>query len=138
MAIVTISRAAFSGVEELAKLLAEEMGYRISSREELLAKAAEDFGALKSELESALIHRPGLLEGRGLKKLKIVNCARATMAAIVRDDDIVYHGEAGHLLLGPVPHHLRVRAVASMEARVTCAMPLTGLPRDAAHRPAAR
>jgi cytidylate kinase len=134
MAIVTISRAAFSGVEELAKLLAEEMGYRISSREELLAKAAEDFGALKSELESALIHRPGLLEGRGLKKLKIVNCARATMAAIVCDDDIVYHGEAGHLLLGPVPHHLRVRAVASMEARVTCAMPLTGLPRDKAEQ----
>lgn len=134
MAIITISRAAFSGVEELAKLLAQEMGYRIFSREELLAKAADDFGALKSELESALIHRPGLLEGRGLKKLKIVNCARATMAAIVRDDDIVYHGEAGHLLLGPLPHHLRVRAVAPMAQRVTRAMPLCGLPRDKAEQ----
>jgi cytidylate kinase len=134
MAIITISRAAFSGVEELAKLLAAEMGYRIFSREELLARAAEDFGALKSELESALIHRPGLLEGRGLKKLRIVNCARATMAAVVRDDDIVYHGEAGHLLLGTVPHHLRVRAVAPMEARVTRAMPLCGLPRDKAEQ----
>jgi cytidylate kinase len=134
MAIITISRAAFSGVEELAKLLATEMGYRICSREELLARAAEDFGALKSELESALIHRPGLLEGRGLKKLKIVNCARATMAAVVRDDDIVYHGEAGHLLLGPLPHHLRVRAVAPMDQRVTRAMPLCGLPRDKAEQ----
>jgi cytidylate kinase len=134
MAIITISRAAFSGVEELAKLLAEELGYRIFSREELLAQAAADFGALKGELESALIHRPGLLEGRGLKKLRIVNCARATMAAVVRDDDIVYHGEAGHLLLGAVPHHLRVRAVAPMASRVTRAMPLCGLPRDKAEQ----
>ncbi len=118
MAIITISRAAFSGIEVLAEALASELGYRRYSREELLADAAKEFGALQSALESALIHKPGLLEGRGRKKVRFVQCARATMVKAVRGGDIVYHGEAGHLLLGPIPHHLRVRAVAPMDARI--------------------
>jgi cytidylate kinase len=122
MAIITISRAAFSGIEVLAEVLASDLGYRRYSREELLADAAKEYGALQSELESALIHKPGLLEGRGRKKLRFVQCARAAMVKAVRGDDIVYHGEAGHLLLGPIAHHLRVRAVAPMETRIANAV----------------
>jgi cytidylate kinase len=134
MAIITISRAAFSGVETLAEALAGELGYRLYSREELLSDAAREFNALQSELESALIHKPGLLEGRGLKKLRFVQCARATIAKAVRGDDMVYHGEAGHLLLGPLAHHLRVRAVVPNDARVANAMARCDMTRERATR----
>ena len=132
MAIITISRAAFSGIEVLAEALASELRYRRYSREELLADAAREFGALHSELESALIHKPGLLEGRGRKKLRFVQCARATMVNAVRGDEIVYHGEAGHLLVGPIPHHLRVRAVAPMATRIANAAAQCDMPHDKA------
>ncbi len=134
MAIITISRAAFSGVEALAEALAGELGYRLYSREELLSDAAREFNALQSELESALIHKPGLLEGRGLKRLRFVQCARATIAKAVRADDMVYHGEAGHLLLGPLAHHLRVRAVVPNDARVANAMARCDMTRERATR----
>ncbi len=72
MAIITISRGAYSGIEALAESLREELGYRLLSREELLADTAKEFGASESQLESALKHRPGLLEGRGLTKLHLL------------------------------------------------------------------
>jgi cytidylate kinase len=122
MAIITISRGPFSGVEVLTQRLADELGYGLLSREEMLTNAAKEFGLSQSQLESALTHAPGFLEGRGLKKLQYVHCVRATMAKAVQADNIVYHGEAGHLLLKGIPHQLRVSVVASIESRISIAM----------------
>jgi hypothetical protein len=88
----------------------------------MLTNAAADFGLSQSQLESALTHAPGFLEGRGLKKLQYLHCVRATMAKAVQADNIVYHGEAGHLLLKGIPHQLRVSIVASIESRIAIAM----------------
>ncbi len=132
MAIITISRGAYSGIEALAESLREELGYRLLSREELLVNTAKEFGASESQLESALKHRPGLLEGRGLTKLHYVHCAQAVIAKAVQGDNLVYHGEAGHLLLKGIPHHLRVLLVANMEDRVATTMERCDLTRDKA------
>ncbi|NIM52816.1 MAG: BON domain-containing protein [Gemmatimonadales bacterium] len=132
MAIITLSREAYSGVTNLAERLSEELGYRLLSREDLLADAAKEFGALQSQLESALIHRPGFLEGRGLKRLHYVHCVRAAMAKAVQADDLVYHGEAGHLLLKGIPHHLRVRVLANVEYRIEAVMEQCDLTREKA------
>ena len=122
MAIITISRGTYAGVEELARLLGDTLGYRQYTREELLRDAAQQYSASHSQVESALENRPGFLEGRGLKKLQFVYCAQATMARAAQADNLVYRGQAGHLLLRGIPHHLRVRAVASIEYRVAAAM----------------
>lgn len=132
MAIITISRGAYSGIEELVGQLSASLGYRTLSREDLLTQTAEAFAASEYQLESALVHRPGLLEGRGLTKRHYIACVQATLARAVCADDIVYHGEAGHLLLESIPHHLRVRVVAAMEQRVTAAMDQAGLARERA------
>jgi cytidylate kinase len=127
MAIVTISRGPYSGIEALAVRLSEDLDYRLLSREELLARSAQEFGALESQLESALKHVPKFLEGRGLSRRHFVYCIQATMAKAVQSDNLVYYGEAGHLLLKGIPHHLRVRMVANVEDRVGAAMERCGL-----------
>jgi cytidylate kinase len=132
MAIITISRGTYAGVKALAERLGESLGYRLYTREEVLTDAAKQYNASQSQVESALENRPGFLEGRGLKKLHFVYCVQATMARAVQSDDVAYHGQAGHLLLRGIPHHLRVRAVASMEFRVTAAMEGCNLTREKA------
>jgi osmotically-inducible protein OsmY len=52
----------------------------------------------------------------------------------VQDDDVVYHGYAGHLLLQGVAHVLRVRLVAPRAARVEMAMQRLSLKRPEAGR----
>ncbi len=132
MAIVTISRGPYSGLKVLAERLSEDLGYRLLSREELLAHTAEEFGALASQLESALKHAPSFLEGRGLGRRHFVYCVQATMAKAVQRDNVVYYGEAGHLLLKGIPHHLRVRLIANMEDRVGAVMERCSLIREKA------
>lgn len=119
MAIITISRGTYSGGLALAESLSEDLGYRLLSREQLLTNAAKEFGALEDDLKSALQQRPGFLEGRGRRKLQYVYCVQAAIAKAVQNDNVVYHGQAGHLLLRGIPHHLRLRAVADMEYRIT-------------------
>ena len=132
MAIITISRGTYAGVRSLTELLSERLGYRPYTREELLTDAAQRYGASQSQVESALENRPGFLEGRGLKKLHYIYCVQATMARAVQSDNVVYHGQAGHLLLRGIPHHLRVRAAGNMEFRVTAAMERCNLTREKA------
>jgi cytidylate kinase len=122
MAIITLSRGTYGGVKALAQDLSQTLGYRLLSREELLAEAAQEFGASQSQLESALKYRPGFLEGRGMKKLHYVYCIRALLARAVQGDNIVYHGQAGNVLLEGVQHHLRVRVVANMGYRIQAVM----------------
>ena len=132
MAIITLSGGTFSGVKPLAEGVRDELGYRLLVREELLTKAADEFGASQHQLESALLHMPGFLEGRGLKRLHYIHCVQAAMAKSVRSDNVVYHGYAGHLLLEAIPHHLRVRVVADAEQRITAVMQGCDLTRDKA------
>ena len=132
MAIVTISRAAYSGIEALAERLRKELGYRLLSREELLVDTAREFGASESQLESALQHRPGFLGGRGLTRLHYIYCVQATIAKAAQGDKLVYHGEAGHLLLKGIPHHLKTRVVAEQEARIETVMEQCDLTREKA------
>jgi cytidylate kinase len=132
VAIITISRGAYSGIEALAERLGDELGYRLLSREELLVNTAEEFGASQSQLESALKHKPGLLEGRGLTRLHYIHCVQAVIAKAVQGDNLVYHGEAGHLLLRGIPHHLRVMLLANMENRIGAVMEQCNLTRQKA------
>jgi hypothetical protein len=118
----------------LAEQLGRELGYWLLSREELLTKVTEEYGISESQVESALKYKPGLLEGRGLKKLHYVACMRAALARAVQRDNVVYHGAAGHVLLGSIPHHLRVRVVADMEYRIAAVQARFGLTRDKAVR----
>lgn len=120
MAIITVSRGTYSGGKALAECLSEGLGYRLVSREDLLTSAAADFGASAEDLEAALMHRPKFLEGR-LTKLHYVYCVQAALAKAVQADNVVYHGQAGHLLLTGIPHHLRLRVVADMAYRVAAA-----------------
>ena len=130
MAIITVSRGTYSGGKTLAECLSKDLDYRLFSREELLQGSAATYGATEDQLESALMNRPGFLDGKKLRKLHYVYCVQAEMARAVRSDNIVYHGQAGHLLLTGIPHHMRVRVVADMEYRVAAAMRRSNLPPD--------
>lgn len=120
MSIITISRGTYSGGKALAEALGRELDYRLLSREELLNKAARQFGIPPEDLESALLMHPRFLEKRS-KKLHYIYCLQAALANDVKDDGVVYHGQAGHMLLQGIEHHLRLKVVASLEMRIEAA-----------------
>jgi cytidylate kinase len=131
MAIITISRGTFSGGEDLAKCIAERLGYGCIARE-VLVEAAKDYGADEGRLHKALVERPGLLERLTSDRAHYIALVQAALCKLVKNDNVVYHGHAGHLLLRGVPHVLRVRVIANMELRVRSAMYREGFTRTQA------
>jgi cytidylate kinase len=122
MAIITISRGTYSGGLMIAECLGKALGYRLLSREELLEGAAREYEASKSQLADALQQKPGFLQRGRLTKLHYVYCVQAALAKQVRNDNVVYHGYAGHLLLQGIPHHMRLKVVSDMDYLERAAM----------------
>lgn len=121
MAIITISRGTFSGGKALAECVAERLDYRCISRE-VLVKAARDHGVPLEKLSKALDDVPGILERMSLERVHYLAYVQEALCREIRDEQVVYHGLAGHLLLKGVPHVLKVRIIANMEFRIKAAM----------------
>ncbi len=117
MSVITISRGSFSGGKMLAECLAEELGYRCVDRDVIVERAAAH-GVSQNELRDALEKPPGFLERFSHKRYKYLALIQASLAEEVRTGKVIYHGLAGHLLLGGGRHILRTRLIAPLELRV--------------------
>ncbi len=122
MAIITISRGSFSGGKSLAECTASRLGYSCVSREVLVGAAVKRYDVPEQKLYNSLTKKPGILEHLTREKYHYLMCLRASLVSLARDEQVVYHGHAGHLLLKGVPHLVRVRVIASIEFRVSSVM----------------
>jgi cytidylate kinase len=120
MSVITISRGSFSGGKMLAERLGASLGYRCVDRERIVERAAE-YGVSPDELRQALLKAPTLLDRFQHKKYLYLTLIQAALAGEACAGRLIYHGNAGHLLLRGGPPILRVRIIASMEFRIAMA-----------------
>jgi len=115
--IITISRGSFSGGKMLAEALARRLGYRTIDREHVIQKAAA-WGVSQDDLRTAIEKPPAFFGQSQHTKYVYLAFIQAALTEEVRKGDAIYHGLAGHLLLGKGPHVLRTRIIAPMEFRI--------------------
>lgn len=117
MPIITVSRGSFSGGKMLAEAVAQKLAYRCIDRNEIVQKAAA-WGVSEEDIRTALEKPPSFLGQSPQAKYIYLAFVQAALAHEVRSGKAVYHGLAGHLLLGSGSHLLRTRIVAPMEYRI--------------------
>jgi cytidylate kinase len=117
MSVVTVSRGSFSGGKTLAECLAAKLGYRCVGRETIVERAAAG-GASHEELLAALLKPPGFLERFQHKRYLYLALFQAALAEEVKNGNVVYHGNAGHLMLKDATPVLRIRIIAPIEKRL--------------------
>jgi len=117
MPIITISRGSFSGGKMLAESLAKRLGYRCIDRDQIIQKAAV-WGVSQDDLRTAIERPPTFLGQSQHTKYLYLAFIQAALTEEVRTGNTIYHGLAGHLLLGKGPHVLRTRIIAPMEFRI--------------------
>jgi len=110
-----------SGGKLLAEMLAEKLGYRCVSRE-IIIKAADDYGVPENKLFEAVKKSPSIFQKLSFERERYLAYIQASLCEYAKDDNMIYHGNAGHLLLQGVSHVLRLRLVAELKYRVTAAM----------------
>jgi len=132
MAIITISRGSFAGGSAVARELCQQLGYPCLGREDALALATKDYGIVEEELRKSLNESPRFWEEVPGKRLAYVKCLTAVLLDQVQDENLVYHGNDGHLLLSGLDDVLRVRVTADLDYRINAAISQAGLSRDKA------
>ena len=133
MAIITISRGSYSKGKDVAKLVADKLGYRCIAREVLL-DASRGFNVPEIRLVRAIHDAPSILERFSHGKEKYVASFRAAMLRQFVEDNVVYHGLAGHFFVQGIDHALKIRIIADMDDRVRTEMEREGVPREEALR----
>lgn len=132
MAIVTISRGSYSRGKEIAEKTAAKLGYKCISRD-LLLEVSEGYNIPEIKLVHAIHDAPGILERFNHKKEKYIAYIKLALLSHLKDDNIVYHGLAGHFFLTDVPHVLKVRVLSDMQDRIRMESELKGVDTDKAH-----
>ena len=121
MAIITISRGTMSGGESLAIMLSEKLKYRCISRD-VIIKAADDYGVEEYKLFEAIGKSPSILQKLTFEREQYLAFIQASLCEYAKDDNLIYHGNAGHFLLKGIKHVLRFRIIADLPYRIKAAM----------------
>jgi len=126
MAIITISRGCFSHGKEIAQKVAARLNYEcISNR--ILLEASRYFNVPEKQLLKSLHDPPSIFERLTHGKETFIAYIRAALLEHIKNDNVVYHGYAGHLLLADVPCVLKVRVLARMEERIRMVRHIKGV-----------
>jgi cytidylate kinase len=133
MSIVCISRSAFSGGEELAQRLAENLGLPCLSRDELV-EAATKAGIRVGKLEMAAVKPRDFCERLSREREHYLAFTSAYLCERALEGGLVYHGRTGHLLLSGISNVLRVRVTSNVEERMRAAERHLGVDRERARR----
>ncbi len=133
MAIITVSRGAHSKGKEIAEEVAHRLGYKCVCREVLL-RASAKFDIPEVKLAGALRDAPSVLQRFTYGKEEYVAHIQEAFLKEVQEDNVVYHGLAGHFFLKGVAHTLKVRIIADLDDRVRLVMKQEKLSKQEARR----
>ena len=117
MAIITISRGCSSHGQEIAEKVAAKLGYQCVSRE-ILIEASHFFHVPEMKLLKSLHNAPSILERITHGKEIYLAYVQAALLEHAKEDNIVYHGHAGHLLMPEICHVLKIRVIAELNQRI--------------------
>ncbi|HDM09422.1 MAG TPA: cytidylate kinase-like family protein [Desulfobacteraceae bacterium] len=131
MAIITISRGSYSHGKEIAEKVAAKLGYECISRE-VLIEASEFFNVAEMKLTKSIHDAPSILERMTHGRERYLLYIKAALLEHVKNNNVVYHGHAGHLLIPEFPNVLKVRIVADLESRVAFMQQQEGISRNEA------
>jgi len=115
--------------KEVAEKVAARLEYDVLSRD-LLLKASDKFNVSQQNLLQALHDAPGIRDRYKHTKQIYIAYVRATLLEMVIQDNVVYHGLAGHLLLKGLDNVLKIRIIANLESRVMRKMREEGISRQ--------
>ena len=131
MSIVAISETTGSLGNEIGRRLSERLGYRFADRE-IIAKAAEQFGAQVSDLRHGTEEKPSFWERLTDSQHRYRAYVDSIILEMASGDDVVLTGMAAAIVLRQVPHALRVRTNAPERLRAERVEQRQGLTREAA------
>ncbi|NJB67805.1 CheY-like chemotaxis protein [Desulfobaculum xiamenense] len=134
MAVIDIFNAAYVKSEEVAALVAAELGLAAVRDAEILSATSERFGIAESRLHRTLFGKPSVFNSFTHERERSVACMRATLAEQLRRDDLLLFGWTGLLIPRTISHLLRALLAADLPFRASVATATEGVNAEEAMR----
>lgn len=133
MAIISVTMGSHSGAETMVEHIASTLGLRSASRE-VLIEAAKTFNVPEGKVAQVFEKTPSFWERMTESRRTYLAYIQAQLAEWTRDDNLIYHGNAGQELLRDIPHVLKVRVIVPWEKRLALTMEHMKFSREHAER----
>jgi cytidylate kinase len=117
LGMVTISRQAGAGGEEIARILARESGWRLLDNE-LVEELLANHGLPHVKSEPFDERRPDLWHRFSAEKDRYLHSLKLVSFEFARQGSCVILGRAGQVLFAGVPGVVRVRVIAPLQDRI--------------------
>lgn len=117
MSIVTIARAPYSSGGQIARQVADRLGYGCIGPE-MIQYACQEMNVPIQRMQTALQKSPSLWERLTAEKERLLALYRSFFFEYISCDRIVYSGLAGHIFLAKVPNVIKVRITDALERRI--------------------
>lgn len=121
MSVIVISKGSYSHGNEVATRVAQELDLDCISRD-ILIGTSKKFNIPELRLVRAIEDSPSFLEKYTFGREKYIKYIKAAILNELAKDKVIYHGFAGHFLVGDISHVLKVRIIADMEERIAYMM----------------
>jgi cytidylate kinase len=121
MSVIIISRGAHHKGEQVAEKTAQKLGYSCVSRD-ILLEASKQYNVPEIKLKKSMERAPGFLERLGFEKQKYISYVQSALLRRLKEDNIVYHGLAGHFFIKEISHALTARIIVDIKDRVEYCM----------------
>jgi cytidylate kinase len=121
MSVIVISKGSYSHGGEVAKKVAQKLSYDSISRD-ILISTSKRFNISELRLIRAYECSPSFLDKYTFGREKYVKYIKAAILNELAQDNMIYHGFAGHFFVSDISHVLKVRINADMAERITYMM----------------
>jgi len=134
MAIITISRGSYSKGRDVAREVAQRLSYTLVSRE-ICIEASDEFNASEVKVCRAIQDAPSFFDRFTYGRERYMAYIISAILERFQDDNVVYHGLAGHFFVKNISHVLKVRILADRQDRIQTLMEREHVSgEEAAHR----
>jgi cytidylate kinase len=117
MAIITISRGSYSKGRDVAQEVAKRLGYSLVSRE-ICIEASDEFNASEVKVCRAIQDAPSFFDRFTYGRERYMAYIVSAILEHFQQDNVVYHGLAGHFFVKNISHVLKVRILADRQERI--------------------
>ncbi len=131
MGIITISRGSYNKAKEVSEKVANKLGYKCISREDILS-TSEDYSIPDFSLHKSIQDVKALFGRYDYAKEKYLSFFEASFYDYFKKDNVIYHGYVGVYYAKKIPNSLNVRILTDIETRIKFVMSNEGYPRDEA------
>lgn len=117
MSMITISRGSYTRGKEVAEKLSQRLDMFCISRDSLI-DSLDGFHIPEIKLIRNIHDAISVLDRFSYGKERYLVAMRSALLQQFNQDNLVYHGLAGHVVLKDITHVLKVRIIADIELRV--------------------